>query len=440
MKIIIFICILILIYIIYRYFTSSTHKKKKKRKVVHESKMYDTLDNVDNALSNLLDSPTDLDYYNAAVLYDYNINDKSKAIENYKLALENITDDNKSFIYTKIKNRLTMLLDADLILEEEENNQFAEVIKNYSDSQIPKDKREQAALQKTKPIIEYKEIQEINNVLQMIDELEQLDIQTAIHMSLDERENVQKHKNVEKRKPEAAIKWVYDTQNVHDSKLVDNVKTQYEFIKNLNKEARYNNNGSHIPISPLEIYTCIKKLQQTDNRISDEQLTKFDIALNLIKHRNTNVISINDNEWNFISEIWNQSRLTPDRMVSFTDGIVNSYTNINSIVCSSGVIANTLSSLAFQIPGCENIGNLATTQSIKNDYVAQFGKKFYDKIDSDPILKQKYENDDVSCIPNLKLIESELDNEISKLQLDLNLKDNIMIEYKLAIIYPTNDS
>ena len=193
------------------------------------------------------------------------------------------------------------------------------------------------------------------------------------------------------------IEWVPDRQNVHDSKLTDQLNKEYEALKNLND----------IENIRLDLGDLMEHLREKADPDVWERITSSS--------------HMNIPERMYIYEVWRRSLSTVNR--SNSQSIQNSLISAladckekGNVVCSRGRVARIVGSLGGIDP---RFGKLATKQSIRTEFLAQCGHLLNKYIKKQPkTLQDDYIHDRPSK-----------DVDILKKKLNI-LIDNIAKEYK----------
>ena len=168
--------------------------------------------------------------------------------------------------------------------------------------------------------------------------------------------------------------WKSDPQNVHDSKMLYDIKSQFQYIKEQNDIIRQ-------PYSTFDnICTIILNYPEFEGK----NINKITKVLERIRNgSSSNVLGLNIEEKAFFMEIWrriqslinkkNRKELEKYFILSIQDCIEgdNDY-----IVCSSGRNARLFSCLAFLDKESKNkgIGILKTKESIRNEILEECAK------------------------------------------------------------------
>jgi len=224
-------------------------------------------------------------------------------------------------------------------------------------------------------------------------------------------------------------RWYLDTQNVHDSSIVNSIDKQYKTILDENKK--------------IDIYN------QKINSILNEYSNQFNIkVINTIKERVTYLDKYNSNEYEILSNIlfriiYNQQydENTRSELLNILKENINDcvesidYIDYNNneiknenIICASGVVAKCISSFAHID---NNIGILKSKQIIRNEIFNDVSKLASDNSSKDSSLDSSKDSskdgeNSLEFSSNEEMIEEKI-NAIINIHKENHIKENIAL-------------
>jgi hypothetical protein len=207
--------------------------------------------------------------------------------------------------------------------------------------------------------------------------------------------------------PEIKTYWVSDSQNVHDTNINNELKSQYDLITN------YNITNNIYIYSYNDIMAYLLNIYPTEcNEMDKNNIEPAISMLEYIQKHNGNIMKLDTNETYFIQQVFSKIMAADNMRITMLENFVLNLKqswNENIPVCITGRTTRILSSFAFCDAG---IGILKSKQVIKNEIFAKAGT-IQNKIINDypPNIQEKYNNGD----DDMKYIDCRINEEIKKM-------------------------
>jgi hypothetical protein len=216
-----------------------------------------------------------------------------------------------------------------------------------------------------------------------------------------------------------------DSQNVHDSSVIDNLTVTLGKVKSLNKDNIIKENNQEVHICN-EISTYINSMQAEDQFKSNALKTLSEMS------SNRPVAHYNDTELSILSLIWERSKdpLNEKNSKNMKDAIVTSLAECTTMtngsvntVCITGRVNNVLSSIAT-LDVDQTIGVAYTQEQYRNEILEKCSN----------ITKSAIENAKKSLNPQMKLLgESYSDpNIIVDIETEVQFKNQLKKEFQVV--------
>lgn len=366
--------IFIIIYIYYQKLISEEEKDKKVNHILEKKIFGEIIDqNIFDAI-NLIKSKskkTSEDYYKLGTLYLCHLNDLQKGFKSYNIALKYINNeyidlDDKVILLDKIENIIRRTALANISCQFI-SNKLLSAIQNLQDkihfdrmNKIFKDKIKHIQNTRTSNTCEIPELKINNNKIKL------------------NRVN-KKVSNITK-KLNSRRKWSTDPQNVHSSLIMQDMKSQFNYIKT-------QNNIKNVPIYTFDMLkNNLLVRSNNDSRVK-----------NVLDRLNSNSKILNIDgvgERDLLIEVYRRinSTINTKNKYSLIDALITSLidcTNGSSLVCPTGRQTRIMSSLAILDADSESrgIGILKNKEAVRNeifDESAKIVEKFIGENSSTP--------------------------------------------------------
>lgn len=212
--------------------------------------------------------------------------------------------------------------------------------------------------------------------------------------------------NLELKDPEKEMKWHSDSQNVHDSSITDEIKRQYDTIKEQNSE--------YYLWTLDDIKNYIKHEYSASSAVENSYKEDACKLLDYIQtQHDRNIMKISDTEDNFISQVFTRiyNMNNPTIMENFVMNLKDAYSD-GLPVCITGRTSRIISSFAGQ----DGLGILKSQQVLKHEIygkAATIRDRLLNAADEEE--RKKYEAGESTQVENTikKEIESMVDEYLS---------------------------
>jgi len=278
-------------------------------------------------LSHIVDKSA-LQYYRMGNIYDFVFKDTNNAHKYYIQALKSTkeNEEEKKFLQTRLRDRIN------IITENDDNR--------YDD----------------------KRLESLNDELSKLESEQKIQNKQSTDISFNNDNKIKSLNN--------NIKWISDSQNVHDTNINNELRQNYEYICSKNHD-KFLWNINDMCNYFEHIYT---------SEFSNPEIKNISNALAMLEHININgsplIIKLNVSEKEFMShiftKIFNESNHHKKKIL-FENLLLNlsdSYSN-GKPVCVTGRISRVLSSFTDMEDEVPNLGMLKTKPAIRNEIFAK---------------------------------------------------------------------
>jgi hypothetical protein len=200
---------------------------------------------------------------------------------------------------------------------------------------------------------------------------------------------------------EPEMKWVSDSQNVHDTSITDEIRRQYEHIKEQNQ-------GYYL-WSLDDIRNYIMNVFSSRDTIENEYKSDACQMITYIQNQyDKSIVKISDTEDRFISHVFTRiyNSGSPAMMENFVMNLKDAYAD-GTPVCITGRISRVISSFA----GFEDLGVLKSRQVLKHEIYGKAASIRSRLLSAAPLDEQKkYDNGEETLVE--KQIKQEIEDMV----------------------------
>ncbi len=422
MNIFLIVGVIAIFVIIYFYLQKEVKEDEKDEKIndILENKMFgETIDKGTFLVLNTIISKTKKDandYYNLGNIYLCHLNDFKNGYENYFNAIQSVMQGNVKideavpilYRIESIINKSNSQVNCNIVMYRINNNLLSLI--RHAHYQIHLNRLHTSAIERKNRIT--KEQQPVSNEQQSTKSIQPVKSEKKPQSEHGTIQQIQKN-----------VKWKTDTQNVHDSKILDTMKLHYEYIK-------YSNDIENVPHYTFDnVQTAL--LQKCKNNCAITNV------LNRIKS-NSMILNIkNTGEADLLIEVYRRinSPKNNNNKSDLLNALITSLddcTEKGRMVCPSGRQTRIIASLAILDADSKSkhIGILKNKEAIRNEIFETAAKIVDRELKKSPknVIEAYNKNLQTSEVREL---ETRIKNDISRLKKTYRDK---MSDYKIENI------